>query len=85
MTEPHTTRCRMKTTRGLKPKMNLSPRKSLNPKMNPSLNLNPKKNPRQSLNPKMNPRMSLKLNPRLAGASFAGFGLCSGLLQGMCL
>lgn len=79
----------MKTTRSLKPKMNLkprmNPRQSLTPSQNPRQSLTPKKNPSLNLNPKLNPRMSLKLNPRLAGASFAGFGLCSGLLQGMCL
>ena len=71
MTEPHTTRCRMKTTRSLKPKMNLkprmNPRQSLNPnpKMSPSPNLSLRQSlsPRQSLNPKMSP--SLNPNPKM--------------------
>ena len=85
----------MKTTRKMNP--NLKPWKKLNLWMNlnlrmspsPKLNLwmNPKLNPRknQSLNPRQKLRLSQSLNPRLAGASFAGCGLCSGLRQGMCL
>ena len=93
----------MKTTRRMKPNLNLrknlklkprknlnlwmdpklKPRKKLNPWMNP--NLNPRKNLRQSLNPRQKLRLSQSLTPRLAGASFAGCGLCSGLRQGMCL
>ena len=85
----------MKTTR----RMNLKPWKKLNLWMNPNLrmspspklnlwmnpNLNPRKNLRQSLNPRQKLRLSQSLNLRLAGASFAGCGLCSGLRQGMCL
>ena len=87
----------MKTTRRMNP--NLKPWKKLNlwmkpnlnlrmnpsPKLNPWMNpkLNPRKNLRQSLNPKL--RLPPSLTPRLAGASFAGCGLCSGLRQGMCL
>ena len=89
----------MKTTRKMNP--NLKPWKKLNLWMNPNLNLrmspspklnpwmNPKlntrKNLRQILNPRQKLRLSPSLNPRLAGASFAGCGLCSGLRQGMCL
>ncbi len=87
----------MKTTRKMNP--NLKPWKKLNLWMNPNLNLrmspspklnlwmNPKLNPRknQSLNPKQKLRLPPSLTPRLAGASFAGCGLCSGLRQGMCL
>ena len=62
---------------------NLNPRKKLNPWMNP--NLSPRKNLRQSLNPRQKLRLPPSLKPRLAGASFAGCGLCSGLRQGMCL
>lgn len=68
-------------TSGLNPK--LKPWKKLKPWMNPKLN--PRKNLRQSLNPRQKLRLSQSLNPRLAGASFAGCGLCSGLRQGMCL
>ena len=93
----------MKTTRRMKPNLNLwknpklKPRKNLNPWMNPKLkpwkklnpwmnpNLSPRKNLRQSLNPRQKLRLSQSLTPRLAGASFAGCGLCSGLRQGMCL
>ena len=87
----------MKTTRRMNlnlrmnpsPKLNLwmnpklKPWKKLNPWMNP--NLSPRKNLRQSLNPRQKLRLSQSLTPRLAGASFAGCGLCSGLRQGMCL
>ena len=83
----------MKTTRRMKP--NLKPWKKLNQWMNPNLNqwmnpnlkpwMNPRKHLRQSLNPRQKLRLSQSLNPRLAGASFAGCGLCSGLRQGMCL
>ena len=83
----------MKTTRRMKPNLNLwmnpklKPRKNLNPWMNPKLNL--RKNLRQRLNPRQKLRQKLRLSPsltpRLAGASFAGCGLCSGLRQGMCL
>ena len=81
----------MKTTRRMKPNLNLrknpklKPRKNLNLWMNP--NLSPRKNLRQSLNPRQKLRLSQSqsLTPRLAGASFAGCGLCSGLRQGMCL
>ena len=91
----------MKTTRrmNLNLRMNpkLKPRKSLNLRKNPKLkpwkklnlrknpNLSPRKNLRQSLNPRQKLRLSQSLTPRLAGASFAGCGLCSGLRQGMCL
>ena len=93
----------MKTTRRMKPNLNLrknpklKPRKSLNLWMNPKLKpwkklnpwmkpkLSPRKNLRQSLNPRQKLRLSQSLTPRLAGASFAGCGLCSGLRQGMCL
>ena len=71
----------MKTTRRMKPNLNL--RKNPNLWMNLKLNL--RKNLRQSLNPRQKLRLSQSLNPRLAGASFAGCGLCSGLRQGMCL
>ena len=72
-----------KLNRWMKPNLNLrmNPSPKLNPWMNPKLN--PRKNLRQSLNPKL--RLPLSLTPRLAGASFAGCGLCSGLRQGMCL
>ena len=93
----------MKTTRRMKPNLNLrknpklkpwknlnlwmnpklKPWKKLNPWMNP--NLSPRKNLWQSLNPRQKLRLSPSLTPRLAGASFAGCGLCSGLRQGMCL
>ena len=77
----------MKTTRrmnlNLRKNPKLKPRKKLNPWMNP--NLSPRKNLRQSLNPRQKLRLSPSLTPRLAGASFAGCGLCSGLRQGMCL
>ena len=89
----------MKTTRRMN--LNLKPWKKLNLWMNPNLNLrmspspklnlwmNPKlslrKNLRQSLNPRQKLRLTPSLTPRLAGASFAGCGLCSGLRQGMCL
>ena len=85
----------MKTTRRMKPNLNL--RKNLNLWMNPklkpwkklnlwmNLKLNLRKNLRQSLNPRQKLRLSPSLTPRLAGASFAGCGLCSGLRQGMCL
>ena len=63
------------------PKLNLWMKPNLNLRMNPKLN--PRKNLRQSLNPRQKLRQSLTL--RLAGASFAGCGLCSGLRQGMCL
>lgn len=107
----------MKTTRRMKPNLNLrknpklKPRMNLNLWMNPklkpwknlnlwlnpklnlrknlrqslNLNLSPRKNLRQSLNPRQKLRLSQSLTPRLAGASFAGYGLCSGLRQGMCL
>ncbi len=81
----------MKTTR----RMNLKPWKKLNLWMNlnlrmspsPKLNLwmNPKLKPWMNLNPRQKLRLSQSLNLRLAGASFAGCGLCSGLRQGMCL
>ena len=87
----------MKTTRKMNP--NLKPWKKLNLWMNPNLNLrmspspklnlwmNPNLNPRknQSLNPRQKLRLSQSPTPRLAGASFAGCGLYSGLRQGMCL
>lgn len=93
----------MKTTRRMKPNLNLrknpnlKPRKNLNLWMNPklkpwkklnpwmNLKLNLRKNLRQSLNPRQKLRLIPNLTPRLAGASFAGCGLCSGLRQGMCL
>ena len=87
----------MKTTRRMKPNlkpwkklnlwMNLNLRMSPSPKLNLWMNpnLNPRKNLRQSLNPRQKLRLSQSLTPRLAGASFAGCGLCSGLRQGMCL
>ena len=62
---------------------NLKPWKKMNPRMNPKLS--PRKNLKQSLNPRQKLRLSQSLTPRLAGASFAGCGLCSGLRQGMCL
>ena len=63
------------------PKLNLW----MNPKLNPRKNQSPWKNLRQSLNPRQKLRLSQSLTLRLAGASFAGCGLCSGLRQGMCL
>ena len=91
----------MKTTRRMKPNlkpwkklhlwMNLNLRMSPSPKlnlwMNPKLKpwMNPKLKPWMSLNPRQKLRLPLSLTPRLAGASFAGCGLCSGLRQGMCL
>ena len=82
---------RMNPSPKLKPRKNLNlwmnpklkPWKKLNPWMNPNLSL--RKNLRQSLNPRKKLRLSPSLTPRLAGASFAGCGLCSGLRQGMCL
>ncbi len=78
-----------KLTLWMNPKMKPSPK--LNPRMNPKLNL--RINPSSKLNPRKNLKLSLNLKlrltpslpPRLAGASFAGCGLCSGLRQGMCL
>ena len=63
------------------PKLNLW----MNPKLKPRKNLSPWKNLRLSLNPRQKLRLSQSLTPRLAGASFAGCGLYSGLRQGMCL
>ena len=89
----------MKTTRRMSPNLkpwkkldlwmnpNLNLRMNPSPKLNPWMNpkLNPRKHLRQSLNPRQKLRLSQSLTPRLAGASFAGCGLCSGLRQGMCL
>ena len=88
---------RMNPNQNLRKSPKLKPRKDLNLWMNPNLNpwkklnlwmnpnLNPRKNLRHSLNPRQKLRLSQSLTPRLAGASFAGCGLCSGLRQGMCL
>lgn len=88
---------RMNLNQNLRKSPKLKPRKDLNLWMNPKLNpwkklnlwmnpnLNPRKNLRHSLNPRQKLRLSQSLTPRLAGASFAGCGLCSRLRQGMCL
>ena len=85
----------MKTTRRMKPNLNLRKNPKLKPRKNLNLWMNPKLKPWKKLNPWMNPNLNLRKNlrqsqsqsltPRLAGASFAGCGLCSGLRQGMCL